>query len=136
MFFEVRVRFGNTGRTPAINIRVATIGFIVPKGDGVGFPHFRDSDYSLGGNIPGGEIAQDTKPWKTPLTAQNVLDLGAGTHSAYVVGRGTYEDMVKPKLVHWFTFCYFLLPNKLEFAICDPLIVDSRFNKFGDDSEK
>ncbi len=134
---EVRVIFRNTGRTPATNTRIAMQGFIVPQGEGVGFPQFSDSDYSLGGNIPpNGAIAREKPEWKEPLTAQNLLDLGAGTHSAYIVGRGTYSDVVKPNITHWFTFCYFLLPNKTEFAICSPKVVDRRYNTFGDDAEK
>jgi hypothetical protein len=136
---EARVEFLNTGRTPALNVRIATDGFVAPiefgpKGEqyvGVGLTRYDDSNYQFGGNIPpGGAIYRDVRMWPQPTTQQNALDLQKPTHLAFIQGRGMYCDVVNPNVTHWFTFRFFLTLSGGEPAFA----VYPVFNELGDEN--
>jgi hypothetical protein len=137
----IRVRFSNTGRTPALNIRVASTGFIAPVardtngypfGPVFGFPRFTKSDYSIVGNIPPGslELGRDINPWPHKITAENLKNLREDTHWAFVTGRVTYNDVSNPKVTHWFTFCYRMMPDGRAYAVY------RWYNDIGDEETK
>jgi len=116
---DIRVTITNTGRTPAINVRVADSRepvtkdksgrFLLPK------PIYRTADYVPSGNIPpSGEIYSDfvsdiiTQEDMNRITSQGVR--------IYIHGRIEYWDVYGVE--HWLTFCNYLLPLG-GYAVCE-----------------
>jgi len=139
-FLEAKVEFLNTGKTPALNVRIATNGFVSPitfgpNGEqyiGLGFPQFRESDYQFGGNVPpNGAIFRKVRIWPQKVTKGNIIQLQKPTHRAFVAGRGTYCDVSNPEVTHWFTFCLFYFPvgDTPSFAVYP------QFNDLGDEKK-
>jgi hypothetical protein len=139
----IRVKFSNTGKTPALNVKIYTGGVIDPierqpeTGREVVIGPLAqlkpdDPNYQLAGNVPpGGDIYRDVPVWDNrALTEENKKALSIPTHRAFVFGKGTYTDVINPHGVHWFTFCYFLLPN-------EPVMgVYPHWNEIGDEKSQ
>jgi hypothetical protein len=119
--FVVRVFFDNAGKTPALNAKIATQGFIAPIEAGphgekailFGMTEFRDSDYQVVGSVPPDfKVHRDIPVWSLRTTSENQKAILAPTHRAVVQGRGTYCDVANPKVTHWFTFCFYYVPDQ------------------------
>jgi len=121
----VRVKVTNTGRTPAINLRIGATGAIVPQGQGIVATNSHQYDYSLMGNLPpNGDAYKEItikEIWPDVLTKGDIAILTSPrpTHRLFVLGMGSYNDVINPKIKHWFTFSFFMLPTQDAFGV-DP----------------
>jgi hypothetical protein len=119
---SVMVKFTNTGRTPAVNLRIGAKGVIVPDGNAIG-PKVTKYDYSVMGNLtPNGVTYKEIKRdeiWPYPFTPENIKSLTSPvpTHRIFVFGKASYNDVINPKITHWFTFAFYMMPSQDEFGV-------------------
>jgi hypothetical protein len=115
--FDIRISFRNTGRTPALNVKLVfkREGFVQKEGK-FGMPNFsyKPDEYIVEGNlIPEAEVYGDTIT--KPLKEDDIKQVTSNQVRIFVHGRVEYDDVFG--FHHWQSFCSFLLPTGA-MAVC------------------
>ena len=119
----LEILFRNTGRTPAKNVRIATIHEATRRGSPPPFQYSAPSRYGL--MAPNGTAFNHIPVAFNPLTLaplplddRSIQQLTSGDETLYIHGELTYDDIFGQQ--HWTTYCYFLsnLPGPVAPAAC------------------
>ena len=107
------VRYKNTGKVIAKDVRVVFVAYPIKKGEKPDF-NIIENEPSTGGSVffltPGEESRSYHPQAKTkPLTELDIAQIESGDVVIYAFGKIYYRDT--PECSHWTKFCTYYIPS-------------------------
>ncbi len=111
--FTAFVRYKNTGKVIAKDVRVVFVAYPIKKGEKPDF-NIIENEPSTGGSVffltPGEESTSYHPQAKTkPLTELDIAQIESGDVVIYAFGKIYYRDT--PECSHWTKFCTYYIPS-------------------------
>lgn len=120
--FIVSMRFTNTGKSPAINMRDQIVHRVLPKGINPDFRQLREQ-HNAGVLQPNGTFEWEDEPTTDQETGKSrPLDditykiITSGDQVIWVYGVMHYDDVFG--VHHWTNICYKFAPDSLAYNMC------------------